>query len=100
MGYIEKMKKCHACSHELSLSEKTGRKDECPSCHADLHCCLNCRFYDQRASKQCREPVAEPVREKQKANYCDYFFFAETRADSAPDTAARARSQLNDLFKP
>jgi hypothetical protein len=94
------MKVCHACKKELTLGREIGRRDECTFCHADLHCCLNCRFFDQSAPKQCREPIAELVREKDKANYCGLFLFAETeagaRSKDSPETARRA---LDDLFK-
>lgn len=94
------MKICHACKRELSIEIKIGRRDECPHCHADLHCCLNCKFYDRAAPKQCREPLAELVREKAKANFCDYFVFADVQSPSAPGTGAgKARKALEDLFK-
>ena len=94
------MKACHKCRKELSIGPRVGRKDECPHCHADLACCLNCKFYDRSASKQCREPMAELVREKDKANYCDFFQFKET-ATGAPvkDGETSSRKALDDLFK-
>lgn len=43
--------------------------------------------------------VAELVREKAKANFCDYFVFVEGRI-AAPDTGgAQVRKALDDLFK-
>jgi len=74
-----------------------GRRDVCPSCGSDLHCCLNCRFYDARAAKQCREPAAELVREKAKANFCDFFAFAEK--SGVKSDAKEARRALDDLFR-
>ena len=95
------MKICHACKKELTVGREVGRKDECPHCRADLVCCLNCRFYDRSASKQCREPIAEQVREKDKANYCDHFQFKETAAAgiSMKDGETSSRKALDDLFK-
>ncbi len=93
------MKICHVCKHELSLGRTIGRRDECPFCRTDLHCCLNCTLYDRNAPKQCREPVAELVREKERANYCDYFVFAELRASSGMAEREHARKTLDDLFK-
>jgi hypothetical protein len=93
------MKTCHACNKKLSGDLKAGRKDACPFCGADLRCCLNCRFYDPAASKQCRETVTELVREKAKANFCDYFVFVENRTAGTDAGAAQARAALNDLFK-
>jgi len=94
------MKVCHACKRELALGRETGRRDECPHCAADLHCCLNCRFFDRSAPKQCREPIAELVREKDKANYCDLFSFTHAAAGALPgDTVEKTRQALDDLFK-
>jgi hypothetical protein len=94
------MKICHACNKELALGREIGRRDECPFCTADLHCCLNCRFHDRSAPKQCREPVAELVREKDKANYCDLFLFAAAEAGApVKDGENSSRKALDDLFK-
>jgi hypothetical protein len=93
------MKTCHACNRELSEDLKVARKDECPSCGADLRCCLNCVFYDRAASKQCRETVSEQVGDKKKANFCDYFVFAENRNAAADAGSLQARKALDDLFK-
>jgi hypothetical protein len=91
---------CHACKKELILGRDIGRRDECPFCHADLHCCLNCRFFDHSAPKQCREPIAELVREKDKTNYCELFQFAEAAAGARPKGGPEnTRKALNDLFK-
>jgi len=96
---ITLMRNCHACKKELSGALKVGRRDACPFCGADLRCCLNCLFYDPAVSKQCRETVAELVKEKEKANFCDYFAFVEDRI-AAPDAGgAQARKALDDLFK-
>jgi hypothetical protein len=94
------MKACHVCKKELALGREIVRKDECPFCRADLRCCLNCRFFDRSAPKQCREPIAELVREKDKANYCDLFLFADAAA-GAPikDGENSSRKALDDLFK-
>jgi hypothetical protein len=93
------MKLCHACKKELSLGREVGRRDECTFCGADLHCCLNCKFYDPAAPKQCREPQAELVRDKAKANFCDYFVFGDRAAPGTAAEADGARKALDDLFK-
>ena len=91
------MKICHACKKELVHGRTIGRRDVCPGCGADLTCCLNCSFHDRAASKQCREPMAELVKDKERANFCDYFVFAET--SGAAVDADRAKRALNELFK-
>ena len=94
------MKSCHACRKEVSIAKDMGRRDACPSCGADLRCCLNCRFYDRAASKQCREPIAELVKAKDKANYCDLFLFTgRAQSDGQTGSADHARKALDDLFK-
>jgi hypothetical protein len=94
---LKTMKYCHSCNKELSTGRSAARKDTCSSCGADLHCCLNCALYDRAASKQCREPGAEQVKEKARANFCDFFLFREKRG--AVPHAAEARRALDDLFK-
>ena len=50
-----------------------ARREECPHCTADLHVCRMCEFYDTSYAKSCREPVADEVRDKERANFCGYF---------------------------
>lgn len=64
---------CFSCGTENQVAERIGRRDECEKCMADLHCCKNCRFYDQSSYNECKEPSADVVREKAEANFCDYF---------------------------
>ena len=101
------------------------RLAECRSCHADLHICRLCEFFDTGVAKSCREPVAEEVQDKERANFCDYFqprpdafvmqddsgvrearagldalFSGAKSSDEAntPSAEERARQQLQDLF--
>lgn len=32
-----------------------------------------CEFYDTSVAKNCREPIADEVRNKERANFCGYF---------------------------
>ena len=90
------MKRCHKCGAEIII-EKASRRDECEACHADLHACLNCTFYDQSRANQCFEPQAERVKEKDRSNYCDFFQFKEESGKkSGRDDAERL---WKDLFK-
>src|SRR5437016_11228842 len=66
---------CHRCGHDIGTVERIGRRDTCLHCHADLHCCVNCAFYDPAYHNQCREPQAERQVDKQSGNFCDYFSF-------------------------
>lgn len=64
---------CFHCHKANPILGQVGRKDECFSCHSDLHCCKNCHFYDPKAYNECREPQADVVKEKERSNFCDYF---------------------------
>ena len=59
-----------------------------------------CVEYDTSYAKHCKEPIAEEVRKKDEANFCD-FFKPKAGAYVAKDTAelARAKAALDDLFK-
>lgn len=78
-----------------------GRSDSCHRCGNDLKVCLNCVNYDARAAYQCRDRRADPVLEKQMANFCEYFEMIR-RVYTAPKDAnpreAAAREQLKKLF--
>ena len=63
---------CWKCRKEISI-EKPVRGDECPFCHADLHVCKACEFYESGAHNNCRESSADMVSDKERANFCDYF---------------------------
>ena len=65
--------RCFQCQKELSLGHVPGRREDCPSCGADLHVCRNCAHYDRQAYNECRETSADVVREKERANFCDFF---------------------------
>lgn len=91
---------CWKCGASLAaLSLPLRRVDECRSCSAELHVCKLCEFYDITVAKHCREPIAEIVRDKERANYCDYFKprpSAYTTKGQAEATGAKA--QLDALF--
>lgn len=92
---------CHSCKKETPVVDRVGRRDECPHCHADLHVCLNCQFYDSAAYNECHEGNAERVLEKDKSNYCDYFSVgAGLPRPSAPTSNPTddARRKLESLF--
>lgn len=86
--------KCGSSLEFLSLA----RRDECPACAAELHVCRMCRFYDPGVSQACREPVADPVLDKERANFCGYFEPAPNAFRPADGAAARARQELEALF--
>jgi len=90
------MRKCHKCGHAFDDDYKTGFRDSCPGCHAYVHACLNCAFYDPNAHNHCREPTADYVADAEGQNYCGQFTL--TGREAAPDGTAEAKRNLNNLF--
>ena len=80
---------------------QVGKRESCAKCDADLHCCRNCRFFDPSVHNQCRETQAEWVKEKDRANYCDYL--DPTEAVGPPRRSSSSSSDIkkkfDDLFK-
>jgi len=93
------MASCHFCGGGLEIVGRVMKKDVCPSCGRDLHCCVQCRFHDPGYHNQCREPKAEMVHDRDRVNFCDYFEFMGAAADGAPSDRDQARRTLDDLFK-
>ncbi len=91
------MKACFHCKKALDIADRPGRGDACPHCSSDLKACLNCRFHDGAASNECREPSAENVAVKDRANFCEFFEFRDTDAGGGPKDDPMQR--LKDLFK-
>lgn len=89
---------CFSCNKEIQITGVVGRRDECPQCHADQHSCRNCGHYDPKSYNECREPSAEVVKEKDRANFCDQFV-ANGTARSGVDQKAQILSAAEALFK-
>lgn len=92
------MKYCFSCKKNLEIRDRPARTDACPFCGADLKVCMNCRFYDEAAYNSCREPRAERVVDKGRANFCDYFEFRDSQAGQARNEIDEARRKLDELF--
>lgn len=91
---------CWKCGTSLtSLSLPLMRMDACPKCRAELHVCRMCVDYDTRVAKHCREPTADEVSDKTRANFCGHFK-PRPGAYTAPNTAEinKSLSELEKLF--
>lgn len=90
---------CWKCGGPLpDLLLPLARHEECPHCRAQLHVCRMCVFFDTAAPQQCREPVADLVPDKQRANFCGYLRLNPQAFTGPPEQAATARRQLDALF--
>jgi hypothetical protein len=114
---------CWKCGASVTeLPRPLSRLAECPACRAELHVCRQCRHYDPRVAEQCREDRAEEVKDKERANFCDWFepdadayrprdtvkaeaarariegLFGATGGDATSAAADAARARLDELF--
>ena len=87
--------KCAGPLQELQLP--LPRHEECSHCRAQLHVCRMCLYFDAAAAQQCREPVAENVSDKQRANFCGYYQINPQAYAGLLDQAADSR-KLDALF--
>ena len=117
---------CWKCGASLAaLSMPFRRLEVCPECDSELHVCRMCMFYDPKSIDQCTQEDTEEVREKERANFCDYYkprtgaylvrytsqadtakdklnaLFGDSPGDGSQSTesSSSARQELDDLFK-
>ena len=94
------MKRCHACLNLLEIKTPVGRRETCPFCGADLHCCLNCAFYAEGAYNDCRESQAERVMVKDRSNFCDFFVFKDIETEGKGKYPGDSpKRKIDSLFK-
>ncbi len=92
---------CHLCGAPLDVNEPVARDAECPACGGDVRCCRNCRHYDERYNNACTETEADPVPEKARRNFCEFFYFSRdpvAKPGAAPSRSGDARAKLEALF--
>jgi hypothetical protein len=97
------MLRCHHCGAEWTGEARPGYNAACEACDSHVYVCLNCRYYDPQTSRGCQIVTTEPVRHKDRPNFCDDFVFADRPADGSPGdpdkSAAAAREKFDRLFK-
>lgn len=92
------MGNCYNCGKEFEL--KVYRNTECASCGKDAKVCLNCKFYSPGSHWDCDESIREAVREKDRANFCDFFELSSNYKGllSGKDKGDEAKTAFNSLF--
>ena len=94
--------RCFQCSAVIDLAsgERVGFRADCDRCGGDLHVCRNCDLFDPGAHNQCRESQAEPVRDRERANLCEWFRPASADEPASGGSPAQtAREALDALFR-
>ena len=91
---------CWKCGADLAgVPLPLPRESVCPKCRSWLHACRQCEFYDPRLTRKCREERAEEVRDREGANFCDWFKpNPHAHQPAAGNKAAAAKSKLDELF--
>lgn len=90
---------CFNCGSSFTVLIPLSVRETCADCQSDLHCCRMCKNYSVSAHNECREPLAEKVTDKEKANLCDYFSLNPSPAVNDRNAAENAFKVLDDLFK-
>lgn len=96
---MDKSGNCWSCGHVLAAADY-ARESRCPGCQKATHACRNCLYYQPGINNDCREPVADHVVDKERANFCDYFEpNPSAHAGGDKPSAEELRSTAEDLFK-
>jgi len=94
---------CRRCETPWNGHGQPEFREICSHCYADLHCCLNCRFYDEFAHNKCRSLTAEWVADKEKRNFCPEFEFQDrVEVQHSPkfdDAREKVKAQWEALWK-
>lgn len=90
------MAQCYFCGATIT-EKKIYRTSLCLKCGHELKICYHCLFYSPGSPYDCRESIEEPVQDKARANFCDYFVLGDfTSADR--QKADAARKAFENLF--
>jgi hypothetical protein len=95
---------CWYCGSSVTEQEPFGRSLRCAVCGKDLRSCRNCKFCLSGARGDCSETSAEPVADKERANFCDWFLLnPKYRIETAGhkkemEKAKSAKSAFDNLF--
>jgi hypothetical protein len=88
--------KCGASLADVLLP--FSRLSKCKSCKCDLQVCRMCSYFDTKVSNSCREPIAEQVSDKTRANFCGYFQPSDSAYREQNDSNSASKASLESLF--
>ena len=97
---IDRSGTCWKCGSVLDVGDY-GRSESCRKCDSDTRSCRNCRFYDPSASRECREPSADPPLDKAKSNFCELFTPGAPKSSGPAQAGGEldSKSAFEKLFK-
>lgn len=88
---------CRKCGKMIEEGQ-IYRTSVCPFCGADLHSCINCRFYSPDSHYGCKETVDELVKDKERANFCDFYSAVRNPFEASEDASLKASAAAAALF--
>ncbi|HOV39037.1 MAG TPA: hypothetical protein PLG79_09965 [Spirochaetales bacterium] len=94
--------KCHFCNTEVPTDTPIYRSSLCSHCGKEIRICLNCVFYLPGAHWDCRESIPDPVFDKERANFCEFFRPASGGTNTEKGSTQKdshGRDRFNSLFK-
>ncbi len=93
---------CFSCQSKIKVTDRVSFRDSCFQCQADVRVCKNCTHYDEKAYNECKEPIADRVKEKDRSTHCEYFvsYFGENRQNLGSSYKSKhdLRAQAEALF--
>jgi hypothetical protein len=90
--------KCAACGAKAPTNISV--ESSCEKCHADLHSCRQCTYFDPSARFECRKSIPARIMDKHARNTCELFAprtVVERETSSGPPKDAR--QAFANLFK-
>ena len=91
--------RCYNCAS--MLPEGVDFRGECPKCHAALHCCKQCSYFEPSTRFQCLKPILVRIAGKDQANECELFKSRMTVArDSVQAPAPVTGHNLPNIVEP
>jgi hypothetical protein len=93
------MLKCYKCECDIKVDNNINihRSETCEKCYTDIRVCKMCTFHDVSSYNECREPSANRITDKEKANFCDFFRVSGGQS-SEKDAKQKALDAANALF--
>ena len=92
------MRLCYSCKDVLDEKMEVFRSSVCPQCGKDLRVCKNCVFYSPGAHWDCRETVGEPVWDKERGNFCDFFRYKTDSSKGEDEADGSEKNEPLDAF--
>ena len=89
---------CWNCGESSEEPLPLSRHAACQHCFEMLHCCRMCRHFDPKQRPACQHDLADPPRESEIANFCDFLAPRRGLQGSKSLRDQHASAKLSALF--